>query len=903
MLQLRLRLFGHGALSNGSSALNIAPLPKCLSALAYLALNSDRAVARRELAFALWPDVDEEAALGNLRRHTHALLNELPPSTEPWLVMSRTAIAWNSEAPWSSDVQDFDRYLSSPAHRHDAIELYSDELLVDTDDEWIVPYRERYKQRASEALAFLSVQHWMHHHIDRGIEYARHLLKLQPFDENALRRAMAMLYQNGDRAGALKLYADFEARLDEELSTKPMASTTALADAIRANANAVPFPTNLPAHLTPFLGREAELSKLGALFETTRLLTLVGTGGIGKTRLALQLAALQAALYHDGVFLADFSYTKDGEDLARIVAESVGAPPAPDGGAERMLQTFVQKKSLLIIFDNCEHVIDGSARLCERLLKAAPHVRIVATSREALRLNGEVTWRVPPLDEADAHALFAERAPVAISQGANDAALTAEICAHVDGLPLAIELAAAATGTMTLEELLAQLRSDVSVTRLASRGDVDRHRTLRATVEWGFQLLDPAEQSFMMDLTIFNGSWTVEAAQAVCGGRGGATEAVLQRLADRSMVQFANVAGTLRYRLLETIRVYVAERRKNERDGDDLAASHARFYRQLAIDAEPHYRDEEQAVWLERLHLDLENIRRALTWSFSNSPPLGASFVRALRRFFEIRGYYAEGKRWLEMAIAAEPASVTDRIDCLNSLGNIEAYSGTPENALARYAAAEDLARSHDYRKGLLHAMMGRAYVVMHRVGYEEAWPFLQQALSLLRETPDEDHAIATTLGNIAFIEMQRNELAAADTHYREALELFRRLGDRRQTAWISFHFGRLAFHRGDFAGAQLLIASSLDVRTQFGDRRGVIESTCGLADIAFAQGATDRAVGYFVQASRLSDEIGWKRGMALTEEGLAAAADRRGASEEAASRYEAAKRIREEFNVPAEVR
>jgi predicted ATPase/DNA-binding SARP family transcriptional activator len=900
--RLRLRLFGRAALISPQGALNITPLPKCLSALAYLALNSDRAVPRRELAFALWPDAGEETALGNLRRHLHALTNELPHSEQPWLLADRTTVGWNRDAPWSSDVEDFDRYCASPTHRADAIALYNDDLLLDVGDAWVEAYREQYRQHASSALTFLAVQYWMHHDMERGIECMRQLLRLQPFDENALCRAMAMLYQSGDRADALKVYADFEGRLKAEVAAEPMASSVALAQAIRSDLEAVAFPTNLPAHLTAFLGRDEELTQLGKLLETTRLLSLIGTGGIGKTRLALELASLQAALYRDGVFLADLSYVTGGDEVARVVAEAAGLP-LNTGPVVDSLQRHLQKKSLLLVFDNCEHVIDECARLAERLLRAAPHIRILATSREALRLSGEVTWRVPPLTSADAQRLFAARAPMgeALTEDPRSLPLIDEICSHVDSLPLAIELAAAATDAMSLADLLAQLRLDASLTRLASRSDTDRHRTLRATVEWSFTLLDPEDRRLFLELTIFSGGWTLEAAQAVCGQNQTDVAAILQRLVDRSMVQFAKLDGSARYRLLETIRAFALERRQSDGDDASLTKRHATFFYDMANAAEPHLRGPQQATWLDRLDAELENIRTGLVWSFARSPELAISFVRALRKFFEIRGYYAEGRRWLESAISASPAPSTDRIDCLNSLGNIESYSGAVAAALAQYAAAEELAREASYRKGLLQAIMGRGYVLMHRVSREAARPVLQEALELLQAAGDDQHATATTLGNIAFIEMQDGELGSAEAHYREASAIFEGLGDRRQGAWIGFQLGRIAFHGGDFVTAESLTQSSLDVRREFGDRRGIVESSCGLGAIALAQSAADRALELFVQASRLSDEIDWKRGVAISEEGLAAAAVRRGDHAEAARRFENAEAFRKTFNVPIE--
>ena len=871
-----LRLFGRSALTGQHRPPEIGTLPKCSALLVYLAIAYARPVPRKEAAFALWPDLSEDAALSNLRRHVFALIKALPASPVPWILTSRASLQWNAQAPWSNDVIAFDRAIGSPVERGAAAAVYRDDLAIDLDAEWIETHRRRYRDAAISLFDSLSLERWTQHDAQAAIAHTRALLRVDPLREAALQRLMAMLHQAGDRAAALAAYDEFKERLYAELDADPMPATMSTAAAIRGGSAVVVFENNLPAHLTPFLGRERELTQTSALLREARLLTLVGSAGIGKTRLAVALASFESARFRDGAFFADLTTASDAQTIAQVVASAAGAVVTSGRSPGQAVDEHFRQRTALLVLDNCEHIIDESAHFCDRMLRSAPHLTIVATSREPLRLNGEVAWRVPSLVTEDARALFEARMDRHVVPGAHTGAIEA-ICARLDGIPLAIELAAAATSSISVSELRTHLDEHFNVLDLGSRTDIERHRTVRATLEWSYALLSPPEQRLLSDLSAFAGGATPEAVAAVCLRKG--EIATLDALVQKSLLEIESREGLRRYRLLEATRAFALERRGS---AHALKKRHAWHYRDLAAEAEPHFADAGQAVWIARLHADLDNVRAALSWFLEarNDVSTGVQLALSMRTFWQTCGYYDEGERWMELALTVCAPESRDGVDCLNSLGTLHVFNGPIEKALAHFDRAESWASACDYEDGQIRAQMGRAYATLHRVSRAQARPLLKELLVALRRSGSQEHRIATTLGNLAFVDTHDGDLSAAQSGYEEALGIFELLGDGRQAAWITYQLARLAFYRGDIDRALSGFEQSLAARREFDDRRGIAETLCALGEIALAKGETDRAGEMFGQSARLSREIWWQRGMAVSTEGLAGAASMRGDSE-----------------------
>ena len=895
---LHLQLFGRMRLTFGAREIDFAPRPSCVPLLAYLALNAGRAVPRRELAFALWPDEPEEDALGNLRRHLHLLSGALPDSDSPWILIERATVAWNRDAPWSNDAELFEGSLASPTSRAAAIAHYRDDLALDVTGDWVVPYRDRYRALAIETLELLCAEHWTRHETNAALKAARALLRIEPLHETTVRTLMAMECQVGDRAAALKTYQSFTTRLKLELDVEPMARTRAIVETIERGAAPFVFPNNLPAHLTSFIGRELELSQAARELEQTRLLSLVGAAGIGKTRLAVALAALEAARYEDGVFFADFSVAADEPAAMRVLASALGVTTLAEREPFDAVRQTLADRSVLLILDNCEHIIDIVARICERLLRAATRLRVVATSREPLRLSAERLWPVPPLAEGEARALFVERSGRPALE--TELAAIQAICARLDGLPLAIELVAVAARSAPLAELHVRLSADEGLRMLefASRTDLERHRSLRTALDWSASLLEPSERRLLERLSLFVGGATHESVSAICLPEEN-VDAELRRLVEASLVQASSVGGFERFRLLETVRAYGLDRVRTDPELPRVRDHIARYFADLAMAAAPHFLADRQAEWFARIEAEHPNVDATLRWCFESDGDrqVGARLAYALRHFWEFRGYYAEAERWLGAAL--DHAPFEQKVDLLISLGSVEIMKGNLKEALERFSRAEEMARAVGYERGLVRALNSRAHAIMHRVSHSEARPILEELERRPRQSSEDEYMHAIALGNLAFVELNDGNESRSLDLYHEALAIFERLDDRRQVAWITHQLSRVEFFRRDLPAAAALERRALEIRETLGERRGIAESKCGLGDIALAQSAADRAEFFLVHAAQLSRETGWKRGIVVSAEGLAQVELLRGRAERAAALLAAAAAYRSEHSLP----
>ena len=388
--------------------------------------------------------------------------------------------------------------------------------------------------------------------------------------------------------------------------------------------------------LSSFIGREEELAHLLMHIADTRLMTLIGSGGCGKTRLALEVARAAQPSFADGCWLIEFGPLTDPTDLASAIAQALDLREQPGRALTDTLVELLFSRHLLLVFDNCEHVIASAAQLADTLLRACSHVRILATSRERLNVPGEIVWRVSSLatpepnaepaaiQKAEAVRLFADRAAAIQPQFVLDeraAAIVAHICRRLDGMPLAIELAAARIAGMTVDELTARLDNRFQLLINSSRTAPQRHQTLRATIDWSYALLPPVEQILLRRLAVFAGGWTLESADAVCADRPVPPEAVtlgLLRLVDTSLVLADQQNGRTRYSMLETIRQYAHDRLHASGEQEQLQARHLDAFADLADAAAPHLHSPNQADWLRRLETELPNLRSAFSWGLTS---------------------------------------------------------------------------------------------------------------------------------------------------------------------------------------------------------------------------------------------------------------------------------------------
>ncbi|HZO91795.1 MAG TPA: tetratricopeptide repeat protein [Chthonomonadaceae bacterium] len=638
------------------------------------------------------------------------------------------------------------------------------------------------------------------------------------------------------------------------------------------------LPNNLPQQLTSFIGRETEIATVKGMLAASRLLTLTGSGGCGKTRLALQVAADLLEEYPEGVWLVELAAITDPALVPQTVAAAVRAREEPGRPLIETLANFLRPKSVLLLLDNCEHLVAACAQLAEALLRTCPKLRILATSREALGIPGERSWRVPSLAlpdalhlpprealaENEAVRLFAERAVTAQPSFAlteRNAAAVAQICVRLDGIPLAIELAAARVKVLSAEQLAQRLDDRFRLLTGGSRTALPRQQTLRATIDWSYDLLSQAERTLLRRLSVFLGGWTLEAAEAVCadashappraaamgagehaaapleaGSRenaGGpvAAEAVLDllsRLVDKSLVLVEESAeAEARYRLLETVRQYSRDRLMESEEARDLRCRHRDWFLTLAEGAERRLRGPDQVAWLNRLAQEHDNLRMALEWCRAEEDAgaeAGLRLAGALWRFWRVRGYLSEGRERLEAALAQ--ASASER---------------TAQRAKALY---------------------GLAALAWGQGDYTSARAYFEECLGIWRALGDKE-GIASVLNGLGLLATDQQDYVAARALYEESLALFQELGNKPGLALLLSNLGLVAWHLGDYAEARALTERSLALHRAIGDKGGIALALTNLGVILRDQGDYAASQTYHEESLALFRELGNKQGIA----------------------------------------
>jgi predicted ATPase/DNA-binding CsgD family transcriptional regulator len=568
-----------------------------------------------------------------------------------------------------------------------------------------------------------------------------------------------------------------------------------------APAPDAPPPGNLPADLTTFVGREAELREIETLLANTRLLTLSGAGGSGKTRLALQVTRNHAGALEDRAWWVDLAPLSDPDLVPQRVAQALGVPEAPGRPVMDLLIDHLRSRSALLVLDNCEHMVGACAELADVLLRSCPDVRILATSREPLGVAGEVSWTVPPLPLPDARreetpdgllrfgavGLFVDRArdaaPAFALTGSN-ARTVARLCARLDGMPLAIERAAARTRALSPAQILERI-DDRFRLLTGARTASPRHRTLLATMEWSHDLLSEKEKITFRRLSVFAGGWTLDAAEAVCsGGTIGAEEVLelLSCLVDKSLVAVSQ-GEQVRYRMLETVRQYASDLLDDSAEEEEVRDGHADFFLTLAERAEPGLMGQEQRVWLARLEVEHDNLAAALSWLLRNAETSrGLEMAGALGRFWWFGGHFDEGRGFIEgfLGMQGAEARTAERAKALHALGLATFWHETEAAGVGdsreRFEEAIDIYRELGDRRRLAIALKDLGGYWKGRSGTEEARSVLSESLTLCRETGDE-LGIGAAKGYLGIMATYAGEIDAARSYLEDALFLLRARG------------------------------------------------------------------------------------------------------------------------------
>jgi predicted ATPase/DNA-binding XRE family transcriptional regulator len=683
------------------------------------------------------------------------------------------------------------------------------------------------------------------------------------------------------------------------LSAADRAALLASAHAVVSAAAARPTQPRLPVSLTSFVGRERDIADVRRLLQRTRLLTLTGPGGIGKTRLALEVARSSAA-----AAFVDLVPVPDGSLVAAATAAALGIAERPRVPLLDLLATTLAARDALLVLDNCEHVVTACAELADHLLRACPALRILATSRQPLAVAGEQLWPVAPLpvggpidapgaDLSEAVRLFAERARLVqpdFELSDRNVAAVGEICRRLDGIPLAIELAAARVRVFGLERLAARVDEGLQLLKTEVHGVPARQQTLRAAIDWSYVLLSGQEQACFRRLSVFTGGWTEEAAAAIVPDTDGmhADELLdlVTRLVDRSLVQVEPGAdGVMRYGMLETIRDYALGQLRANGEEAALRLRHAAYFLALAEEGEPELWGPQPEPWLRRIEQDLDNYRAAITWLVDSTDVAQASRLgAALGRFWLVAGRYAEGEalvaRLLRLAPAEGPTLVRARLMRANA--SLLAFQGDAAAAQplaeAALAALRVLGPDREIARALIllgdtvqtrgdiataRRLLDEAVAVSRRAGatvelvdalhylsgdalaageYDRAHAHADDCLAVARQA-GYGRGVARALralGSIAYIE---HDGVAAHRHLEAGLAAAHDVGDWWETAQAAYWLGHLAADEGHHAAAAALLGHLRELGQQLGDAEIMCAFLEGAAHLAAASGQPERAL------------------------------------------------------------
>jgi predicted ATPase/DNA-binding SARP family transcriptional activator len=830
---LRIWLLGEFRVSIGSHRIpeTAWKLHKAKSLVKLLALASGHRQHREQVLELLWPDLEPEAATNNLHHTLHAIRRILEPQLLPhqpstYLRLQEGMLLLCPSTPLWVDVEAFRAAGTTARSSKDtndyrtALALYTGDLLPeDRYEDWAIRPREELHQFYLALLTELARLYEAKHEYAAAIAILQQIVAGEPTLEEAHSDLMRLHALTGQRYQALRQYQQLRDILRRELDVAPAAPVQRLYEDIRtghfpagetstsegadltrlksAGATSPTMPvesrdaasmpaqaTNLPGLLTSFIGREKEMSEVTRLLSTCRLLTLVGADGCGKTRLALQVAAGQLKDYTDGVWLAELAGLADAALVPQEVGSVLGVREQPDRPLLETLVDFLRSRHLLLVLDNCEHLLDACASLVKSLVQQCPRLHILATSRQALGLAGETAWRVPSLLtpdpehlpaferllEYDAVRLFLERAATSrpgFVLTPQNALAVVRISHRLDGIPLALELAAVRVKVLAVEQIADRLDNALALLTAGSRAAPPRQQTLRATLDWSHALLNEREQALFRRLSVFVGGWVLEAAEEVCAGEYIAARDVLDLLAelvDKSLVVMEEQGAQARYRLLEIVRQYGLEKL---READELAAvqqRHALWYLKLA-ETEP--RSVERMRWLEQLETEHENVRAVLQWALESGEVVyGLRLAGALWRFWDVHGHLSEGRRWLQALLASEghvPAQV--RAKALRSAGLLALNQSDYEQARALLEESLALYRELGDQEGTAWVLNNIGNVALDQGDYERAVALYQESLACYRELDDKD-GISRALNNLAIV-------AAYQEEYDRSLSLF----------------------------------------------------------------------------------------------------------------------------------
>ena len=643
-------------------------------------------------------------------------------------------------------------------------------------------------------------------------------------------------------------------------------------------------PNNLPVQLTSFIGREEEIKKVKELLKNIHLLTLTGPGGVGKTRLSLQVGADVIDDFANGVWFVELAPIIDPVLLPQEILRELGIKEEPKKTLEETLTGYLKDKEILIILDTCEHIIEACAMLTEKLLTKCPKLKIIATSREALKCTGEqihsiLSLKTPNLKEEisteqltqyESVRLFIERA-LTVNQKFRvtneNAPSLAGICSQLDGIPLAIELAAARVKVLTVEKIYERLNSRFSLLTGGRRTALPRQQTLKALIDWSYDLLSEQEKILWSRLSVFNDGWTLESAEEICSDDKVNKEEILDLLSllvEKSIIIFDEEKE--RYRILESICQYGEEKLKEANEINKILSKHLYYFMELSESAEPKLKGPEVKEWLEKLETEHGNLQSAIEWSLKNGDSEeGSRLAGAMGWFWDMKGLYFVGRRLLEsILIKMQGISNSSRAKVLNSVGVLANYQGDYINSGNYHEESLRFSRKLGDIFGIASSLNSLGSNAYDQGDYEQAQKFYEESLFIAREIGDE-RGIASSLNGLGKVSHSQGDYQQAQKYHEESLRFNRKLEDKRSIAISLNNLGVLAYNQGEHQQAQKFYEESLFLARELGDKSGIATSLNNLGVGAYNQGDYQQAQKYHDESLLLRREIGDKSGIAST--------------------------------------
>jgi predicted ATPase len=837
-----------------------------------------------------------------------------------YILADRQEITFNLESDYWLDVADFEagqfelfrgEFLEG-LHLRDALRF----------EDWLLFERERLRGSYQSALS-QRLGEWESRGDYQAVVATGHqLLRLDNLREEWYRALMRAYARQGQREAALAQFELCCQILETELGVQPGAETFALAEAIRQDqiettedfSPAPPHTLGVPPQPTPFIGREEELAALDDLITSPelRLVTIVGLGGIGKTRLAIQAATESLDFFNDGVCFVPLAPISSDEFLVATIAESLNFFFRGAGDPQVQLLNHLREKATLLVLDNFEHILDGATLLSEIVL-AAPQIKLLVTSRERLNLREEWVFELEgmtfPASDADqiskvgrypsaetsevseatysAVQLFEQRA----RQARADFDLTAEypavvrICQLTNGMPLGLELAATWVKLMSCQEIAVELAQNLDFLAISMRNVPERHRSLRAVFEHSWQLLYPEEQAVFRELSVFRGGFTREAAEQVTG----ASLPLLSALVDKSLLG-RNVAG--RYDVHELLRQYGGEKLLEAGETERIRDRHLAFFLKLAEEAEPELEGSEQVTWLNRLEIEHDNLRAAVGWSRTAKDTAEESLrlTGSLGSFWDMHGFLSEGREHLSAALSRAEASdrTAVRAKALDQAARLAYEQG--DYPAVRVLLEEGLSIYRELdptdRLGLAHALRMLGITEIGAGNYTKASSLLREALGTMRELNDQ-RGIARALWQLGWCAIRSGDYEGAVEYFAEPLSYYRQTGDKNGLSYVLSGLGEVALRQGDYERATALLEESLVLRREVGDKWGVAVSLGNFAWVALRRDDLEQAVTLLAESMTLRHEIGDVGGITWCLEKFAEIALTRGQAASAPPRDE----------------